>query len=65
MRPRLAPELQPGNNHSFDLRLRCCLDNAAAELFLASFRTELVYRIVLPTMTLARPEIVACSTRPA
>jgi putative transposase len=36
-----------------------CLDNAAAEAFFASFKTELIYRTVLPTMTGARSEIVA------
>jgi putative transposase len=40
-------------------RSGCCLDNAAAEAFFASFKTELIYRTVLPTMTGARHEIVA------
>lgn len=40
-------------------RSGCCLDNAAAEAFFASFKTELIYRRVLPTMTGARREIVA------
>ena len=40
-------------------RSGCCLDNAAAESFFASFKTELVYRSVLATKTIARREIVA------
>ena len=40
-------------------RSGCCLDNAAAEAFFASFKTELIYRTVLPTMTGTRREIIA------
>ena len=40
-------------------RSGCCLDNAAAESFFASFKTELVYRSVLATKAIARREIVA------
>lgn len=40
-------------------RSGCCLDNAAAEAFFASFKTELIYRTVLPTMAGTRREIVA------
>ena len=40
-------------------RSGCCLDNAAAESFFASFKTELIYRSVLPTTSDARREIVA------
>jgi putative transposase len=40
-------------------RSGCCLDNAAAESFFASFKTELIYRIVLPTTAAARHEIIA------
>ena len=40
-------------------RSGCCLDNAAAEAFFASFKTELIHRTVLPTMTGTRHEIVA------
>ena len=40
-------------------RSGCCLDNAAAEAFFASFKTELIYRSVLPTIKGTRQEIVA------
>ncbi len=35
-----------------------CLDNAPAEAFFASLKTELVYRIVLPTRAQARQRVV-------
>ncbi len=44
-------------------RSGCCLDNAAAESFFASPKTEIVYRIVLPTKASARREIVAWLNR--
>jgi transposase InsO family protein len=35
-----------------------CLDNAPAEAFFATLKTELVYRIVLPTRQQARERLV-------
>ena len=36
-----------------------CLDNAPAEAFFATLKTELVYRIALPTRQHARDRVVA------
>lgn len=40
-------------------RAGSCHDNAAAESWFATLKTELVYRIALPTKTLARQRVIA------
>lgn len=40
-------------------RTGSCLDNAVAEAFFATFKTELIYRVVLPSKARARRQMIA------
>ena len=56
--------IRPQNKITLSVpRSGCFLDNAAAESFFASPKTEIVYRIVLPTKASARREIGAWLNR--